>query len=411
MKIHRLLPALTLLLVSGLAVQGADSVDELIQDVVARQATVQSLRQASSWTIELEKDGQKEKVEDVSSALVFARPNQLKLVSEHLTLASNGDRLTFVFPGFESYIEREIEDSLENTIDRFDENMGTAIMPDIRALISADPVAFLKNFAETSPVSILEDGESQGRAAWHIRLDSDPTDMGGMTNIQAWIDKETGLLLDMTAQIDLAAMLQGRPPPPDAPERVDIHYTATIEMLNEEVEPALFTLDLVEYEEVADFEALRERAMEMRAGPTAGDWIGREAPDFDLTLLDGETFKLSAHRGKIVVIDFWATWCPPCLESLPYVVKIHDAVSEEDVVFVGVSLDRIGQESRVKQMMDRFNMTYPIGIDGKGKIAQLYDASSIPTMVVVDRDGKIIDRTVGFSPAAMEQLEKTLTDL
>lgn len=384
-------------------------IQSLIKTIAERYEGIQSLRQESEWTIQLEKDGESEEIKNASS-LSFQRPDRLKVISEHAIVLSDGKNLSVVFPAFEAYILNAIESNLEATIADFDQNLGVVITPDLRALISADPVASLTALVEDSPVTLLGDETVGDRKAWHMSVETDPAEAQGLDDVEVWVDQETGLLLQLTARIDMAALLgSDAEKAANVPSHIQVKYTAKLLALNEPLNDDVFAMDLSASKQLADFDALREYVATLQAGQQNNtEWVGKQAADFELPLLDGETFKLADHRGKVVLIDFWATWCPPCMESIPYVVKMDEAFDDDDVVFVGVSLDRPGQEKRVQQIMDRFKMTYAIGIDDGGAIAQQYGASSIPTAVLVDRDGTILEWKVGFSPEGMEMLKKTI---
>ncbi len=171
-----------------------------------------------------------------------------------------------------------------------------------------------------------------------------------------------------------------------------------------------YSLIRVDFSELARLiKSLPER--EKAAPGPQGPGEGAEAPDFELTLLDGETFRLSEQRGKTVLIDFWATWCPPCVESLPYLQSIYEEVEGDDVVFIGISLDRPGSEVQVERMLERFGISYLIGISEDPSIAMSYGARSIPTLIVVDPDGLIRHRKVGFSVSGMDTVKELLLEL
>lgn len=119
-----------------------------------------------------------------------------------------------------------------------------------------------------------------------------------------------------------------------------------------------------------------------------------EVPDFALKQLNGETFRLSDHRGNVVAINFWATWCPPCREEIPDLIELQEEMNEE-VLFVGVSLDEGGPE-KVRTFAEEFGINYPIVIDD-GTVAQKYGPiRGIPTTFLVDREGRVRVRSIGL---------------
>lgn len=128
------------------------------------------------------------------------------------------------------------------------------------------------------------------------------------------------------------------------------------------------------------------------------------APDFSLHLLDGGAFKLSEQKGKVVVIDFWATWCGPCMRSLPGMSELEKQFKNKNVVFLGVSKDWPGQEDKVKQTLDKFDIGYACGID-VDNIASDYGVHGIPCVIVIGRNGMIQARLVGYSKSQHEKLK------
>ena len=114
--------------------------------------------------------------------------------------------------------------------------------------------------------------------------------------------------------------------------------------------------------------------------------VGRVAPDFTLTTLDGETFQLSALRGKPVVLNFWATWCGPCQNELPAIQKAAAHLGDQ-VVFVAV--DQNEKPDVVQSFVDKLGLTFTIPMDDKGEVGYDYNVQGLPTTFFIDRDGVI----------------------
>ena len=135
---------------------------------------------------------------------------------------------------------------------------------------------------------------------------------------------------------------------------------------------------------------------------------GTPAPDFALRTLSGDTFRLSDQRGRVVVLNFWATWCPPCRVEIPDFIALQDAFGTDDVVFVGVSLDEGGRE-RVARFADQMGINYPIAIDDGSADAAYGPISSLPATFLIDRAGEVRSYVPGM--ATREMLEPVLAAL
>ncbi len=124
--------------------------------------------------------------------------------------------------------------------------------------------------------------------------------------------------------------------------------------------------------------------------------FGPEAPDFTLTDLSGKEVSLSALRGQVVVLNFWATWCPPCREEIPSFVKLQKELQKQGVQFVGVSLDEEGFEV-VRPFAKEYKINYPLLVDEGWTVASRYGATeALPTTVLINRNGQIVATVPGM---------------
>ncbi|HEX7448476.1 MAG TPA: TlpA disulfide reductase family protein, partial [Pirellulales bacterium] len=138
-------------------------------------------------------------------------------------------------------------------------------------------------------------------------------------------------------------------------------------------------------------------------------WVGRTAPDFDLELVDGARFRLSQQKGKIVVLDFWATWCAPCRQGLPKVAEAVAGFEAEDIRLVTVNLQE--PADAVSDALKRMELDVAVALDHDGAVAERYGASAIPYTVVVGRDGTVARVFVGTSPDIDARIKAALEEL
>ncbi|MFN3478918.1 MAG: peroxiredoxin family protein [Thermodesulfovibrionales bacterium] len=138
---------------------------------------------------------------------------------------------------------------------------------------------------------------------------------------------------------------------------------------------------------------------------------GDEAPDFTLRTTNSSEVHLSDLRGKVVLIEFWATWCPPCRESIPTMNEIYKRYNEKGLVLLGISVDK-GQNvvEDLRAFVREYSIQYPVLIDSKN-VNNLYGVYSIPTTFLIDKEGKIVFKSIGFSPEVENKLSAEIERL
>jgi cytochrome c biogenesis protein CcmG/thiol:disulfide interchange protein DsbE len=141
---------------------------------------------------------------------------------------------------------------------------------------------------------------------------------------------------------------------------------------------------------------------------------GSTAPNFSLSDLSGRVTSLLQHRGSVVFLDFWATWCPPCRMSIPELINVQEKFRNKGLVVLGVSMDdpRMVNDKELLNFKQKVHINYTI-LRVNQKILQDYfgdELISLPTMFIIDADGKIRDRVVGFIPGAYEKFAQRLVE-
>jgi cytochrome c biogenesis protein CcmG, thiol:disulfide interchange protein DsbE len=136
---------------------------------------------------------------------------------------------------------------------------------------------------------------------------------------------------------------------------------------------------------------------------------GRAAPDFVLKTLDGQSVRLSDLRGQVVLINFWATWCGPCRQEVPELVRVYSEQKDRGLTVVAVDLQEA--DNLVRDFTEEFGMTFPVVLDRSGEVAGAYRVrgAGLPTTIFVDRDGVI--RTVKLGGMSAEYLRGQLATL
>lgn len=149
------------------------------------------------------------------------------------------------------------------------------------------------------------------------------------------------------------------------------------------------------------------------AGLVALGWVTRErpaahatgalAPALRLPLLDGDTADLAGYRGRVVLLNLWATWCPPCITELPSMQRVYEAYADDGLVILAVAVDALPGERQadgrivgvVSEFVDRFGLTFDVALDPTGGTERLLGVNYLPTTFLIDRDGRIRVREVG----------------
>jgi peroxiredoxin len=126
------------------------------------------------------------------------------------------------------------------------------------------------------------------------------------------------------------------------------------------------------------------------------------SPDFTLKDLKGEEVSLKRFRGKIVLLNFWATWCPPCRKEIPSMIKLYKRYNDKGLEIIGVNLDRMNK-SGVEKFSSEYNINFPILLDPTGKTATLYGITVLPATFILDQNGKIQERVAGGKDWSSEE--------
>ena len=121
---------------------------------------------------------------------------------------------------------------------------------------------------------------------------------------------------------------------------------------------------------------------------------GTKAPNFRLEDLGGKKSELKHYKGKVVFLNFWATWCGPCKEEMPSIEELCKQFKDKDFVFLAISVDYAGIKP-VKEYIEKNRYTFPVLIDPKGKTLDLFEVRGIPTTFLIDQKGGLIGKAIG----------------
>jgi thiol-disulfide isomerase/thioredoxin len=133
------------------------------------------------------------------------------------------------------------------------------------------------------------------------------------------------------------------------------------------------------------------------------------APDFTLHTLDAREMTLSSLKGKVVVLDFWATWCGPCREAIPHLIDLQRTYQEKGVEVIGMNVDK-GDAETVRRFVKSMDIPYPITITPE-EVSREYGVTGLPTTILIDKEGRIRQKLLGFNSEISKQITSTIVEL
>ena len=366
---------------------------EAKQVLDAMRAAYQKLKTAEfTGTVKsnVDADGQQENSETkfVSS---FAEPDTFRHTGEgDLAAGSNGDKLFVFNETAKEYLL--IDAPKEGGVEQMPPIIAGLLQAQNPSLLFAllpDPTTqFTKTFATINRAPDLNlDGKN------HPALVLEPHEKDG--NLTLVFDPETHLLRQL--RVDLRPTLQSRGLSDIKVAEAVVDYTSTKTGVQFGAEHFAWTPPQDARDVTASLNAAEE--------PAESDLLGKPAPDFQLTGLDGQSVSLADLKGQVVVLDFWASWCAPCRESLPHLGKLH-AEKRDGVKVFAVNLRE--DKAKVEAFLKSQNVDLPVLLDSDGAIADKYNVVSIPQTVVIGKDGTVKKVLVGLDEEAFQTIRNEI---
>ncbi|MEO6726945.1 MAG: TlpA disulfide reductase family protein [Blastocatellia bacterium] len=151
--------------------------------------------------------------------------------------------------------------------------------------------------------------------------------------------------------------------------------------------------------------------------PATNQQAIKDSLDVPIAKLDGGTFKLEDYRGKVLVVDFWATYCPPCVKQAPQLAVLNERYRDRGLVVVGLTSDPKDDQQKVEEFIKKAGINYTIGYDNSwlsGAFMKGTEDDSgqppIPQLFVIARDGRVVEHLIGEQPGRMQYLEKVVNE-
>ena len=146
-----------------------------------------------------------------------------------------------------------------------------------------------------------------------------------------------------------------------------------------------------------------DRAGQSSSQGIAAPQVGFLAPDFELTSLDGASYTLSASRGRPVIINLWAAWCPPCRAEMPALQQMHEEYKGRGLIILAVNATTQDDPHEIPAFIKQYGLTFPILLDETGEVSRAYQLRSLPSSYFIGRDGRVKEVVIGgpMAPALL----------
>jgi peroxiredoxin len=139
--------------------------------------------------------------------------------------------------------------------------------------------------------------------------------------------------------------------------------------------------------------------------------VGSKAPDFSAKDLSGNIIKLSEIKDKVIVLDFWASWCIPCKKSMPHLADLYNKLKDTTFTIIGINLDEDKNKINTFKESIGIEIPFPVINDKESKLPSLYNVEGMPTTIIIDKQGIIKFKETGFDNDIKEKLDKTIYEL
>lgn len=402
--IRSLTAAFVLLTPLAWAQEASPTPDPKAEEILAAYARffqdAKSFQVHISSKMSVEAKGMKNEMESAYD-LAVQRPSSLALVLKSGMMGGNivsdGTTAITYLPMLKKYTSVKAPGSLSELFDPMVQAMISQALPfGFEPLLAKDIAADLRE--NTESITYVGKGDVSGTAAHQVRFTMKTY------QVDLWIaDGARPTLLRCEVAFNVSAL------PEEQAKAMEIKSAKretlyTDWKVNDPIEASVFTFQPpAEAEKVDSF-------MPKSAGhekPNA--LLDQAAPDFVLKNLLGEEVKLSSQQGKIVVIDFWATWCPPCVKGLPIVAEVLSSFKDQGVVFFAINARE--DVAKIEGFLKSKGLNIPVLLDTEGAVMQAYGVEGIPQSFIIDQKGVIRAAHTGLSGDLKEKLTAELNAL
>lgn len=360
---------------------------QVIDEVDAAYAKLQRLELAGTYSADIDVAGQKQK-ESKNFTATFAAPNRFRhLMQDDILVGSTGEKVYAYIEAAKKYMQADAPKERAQ-LAQIPEPLSRVIPMQNPALM----LAMVKSAAAEltgmfSDIKKVEDSKLSGDASAYQTLQLTLPNRMVVTML---FHPETHLLRQ--SRTDIKPMLEERGTPDVKNAMLTVDYTTVKVNEGAKVLDELFAW--------APPQGARDQADAPDEGPggttaAASELEGKPAPAFALKDLNDKTVSLKDLKGKVVVLDLWATWCPPCRASLPHLDKLYEETKDKSVAIYAVNLQE--EKEDVQAFIKQTNLKTPVLFDKDGAVAQAYKANAIPQTIVIGKDGNVANVFVGYN--------------
>jgi thiol-disulfide isomerase/thioredoxin len=365
--------------------------------------TADFYKQAKSFVVELDRSQKVGPLAmQMTTTVAFERPNRLAVHPKgsvpSIELVTDGKTMFLSIPALQKYTEGEAPATIDKLVR--DPIAAAAIQfTMIGDLCAADPYASFMEGVKTTAYAGQE--TLDGTKTHHLKFAQDQFDW------EMWVAADGDPIVRRVV-VDLAKSVANSPAAAQfKDQKMEMIHNFKNWQFDRGVDEKSFTFQPPEgAEKVKSF--LEAFGGGGQAAPSP--LLNKPAPDVSLRLLDEGEFQLKAHRGaRVVMLDFWATWCGPCVEELPLLVEVADGYKDKDVVFCAINQQE--EPEKVRKFLTDKKLKMTVALDSEGKVGGAYHVEAIPTLVLIDKKGVVQSVHLGYDPAIKTTLRSELDAL
>ena len=359
---------------------------KVIEQVDAAYGKLKTLELAGTFSGDINAAGEERK-ENKKFTASFSAPNKFRhLMEEDILIGSTGDKAYAYLQDRNLYAQSEAPKE-KGELEKLPEPIPQVIQMQNPSLMLAVVKSAASQLSENvSDIKRTDDVTLDGAAFQALQLT-----LPNKIIVTMLFHPETHLLRQTRS--DIRPMLEQRGTPDVKQAVLTVDYT-TVKPDASVKEDQFAWAPPQTARDIAEVKQADAAAQAGGAEGEASALEGKAAPDFKLKGMDGKEVALSGLKGKVVVLDMWATWCPPCRASLPHLDKLYQSVKDKGVNVYAVNVQEEADD--VEAFVKKTNLTVPVLLDKDGAVSQAYKASAIPETIIIGKDGKVAKVFIGF---------------